>query len=472
MQQRIELSRSQNRPTVTDGCSDLTLAITDEDTSAHLMLPPSVARIQITGKESLNGLTLSGNGQTVRITASSRRSIHELQIDCVILELDNLTVLRLHLLDGACDLPSGIFFVDVLEPPSISYVSAPQHITVLRRNPGGFIGVLVGRDTCARLGSDMGDAQVDFDPSGEIAHLNVEQLRVPSLAVDIGVCLTLKDWAYGAREYLVVLALAREAVLRLAEKASIGPVKVDAPEGSLELSSAIAERVAGVLGCLTTSGPCVFRGDNLQLSRLRCSVGADVSGLVIYSLDFASLSHAAQASAFDIILPKDQSWRTFCALTASSTWWREPAAWRALYQQLEQKGRPATAAWARHMERETRRKLTSYLSVEYAVLESAHLLGYGERVLRPLFAQAIVALFGWALIVIARAHPTNYKTRDLLWLLPRLYLAPLSVLRSVSFAPYVETSIVAYLIWAGVALSGVICFATAALAVRRFLAYS
>lgn len=470
MQQRVELSSRQNQPMIMDGCSDLTLAITDEATYAHLMLPPSVARIQITGKKSLNGLALSASGQVVRIFASDPRSIRKLQIECLVLEVANLSVDRLHLFDSTCDRPPpGICFIDVSEPLALSQVSASGQIVVRRQGREKSIGVFADRDSNAQ---NVSTVQAESDFYAEIAYMSVEELHVPSLVVAMGVCLTLKGWAYEVEEYPIVLVLAKYAVLRLEGNSSIGPMKVDGPEGSIELVSAIAERIAGILGCLTTSGPCVFRGDNLRLSKLRCSVDADITGLLVHSLDLASLSHAAQASAFDVVLPKDQSWRGFYALTASSAWWREPTAWRTLYQQLERKGRPATAAWARQMEREARRKSASRFSVEYAVLEIGYLLGYGERVVRPLFVQACVALLGWLLIVIYKAYPVGYKARDIALLPLRLYLAPLSVLRIAAFSPDIGTSIVAYLVWAAVALSGVVCFGTAALAVRRVLAYS
>jgi hypothetical protein len=302
-------------------------------------------------------------------------------------------------------------------------------------------------------------------------NLSMGQLRTPSLVVASGVSLALNGWDFGADKDPVNLVLSECATLRLAEKASIGPLRIDASEGVLELSSAIAERVTGALGCLTTSGPCVFRGEGLQLSKLRCGASADISGVFVYTLDLASLSYAAQASAFDVILPTDQSLHALYSSTASSIWWREPIAWRALYQQLEVKGRPATAAWARRMERETRRKLASRRSMQYAVLETAHLLGYGENVLRPLLAQAIITVVGWAAVIADKAYPASYRTQDLALLLPRLYMAPLGVLRSGSFAPNLGTSTIAYLVWPGVALSGVVCFATAALAVKRMLAY-
>ena len=469
--QRVELSSRENSPMIEDGCTDLTLAVTDEAVHANLVLPSSLTRVQITGKESLDGLTLSGVGQVVRLVASDPRSIRELRVDCLVLEVANLTVSRLHLLDSARDLsPPGVCFVHPPRPMSILCVSSQERVVVRQQNSGTALGVFVDRDSNASSGTAT--SEIDGNPGAEVVHLKIKELRVPSLVLATGVCMALEDWSPGVTEGLAVAMLAGQARLRLVGKASVGPMLLDAPEASLEMISAIAERVSGVLGCLTTSGPCVLRGDGLHLSRLRCDAGADVSGLVVHSLDLASLSHAAQASAFDVMLPKDRSWHGFHAST-TPTWWQEAASWRALYQQLERKGRPATAAWARRMEREARRTSASRSSVEYAVLETAHLLGYGESVLRPLLAQAFVALLAWALIIVAKAHPVTYDARDFVLLIPRLYLAPLSLLKSSkAFAPEVGPSIFDTVAWTGAVLSGAVCFGTAALAVRRMLAYS
>ena len=465
MQQRVEVTAQHSGDPIEQGCTELTLAVVDRAARADLVLPPSLTKIQITGRESLDGLTLAGSGQVVSLVSSGSRSVREMRVDGVVLEITKVTVTGLHLCADEGDRPApGVRFID--GPVSLARLSAPGRIVVSSRKPGESVGVSTGPGSAD---STDGSAPDVGDPDANLVHLNVGELRVPELVVGAGSCVALGGWSR-AGDGPVSAVLAERARLRLSERASVGPMTVTGPQGSLDLVSAIAERVSGVLGCLTTSGPCVVRGDGLRLTSLRCETGADVSGLVAQSLDPASLSHAAKASAFDVVLPADRSWPG--SGSTSVTWWREPAAWRALFQQLEQKGRPATAAWARRMEREARRTSASPVSVEYLVLTAARLLGYGESVVRPLLAQAFVVALAWLLLVAARAYPATYQTRDLVLLAPRLYLAPLRLLTTGAFAPVSGPSVFDTVAWTVAMLSGIVCFGTAALAVKRLLAYS
>lgn len=432
MLQRIELSDGENQARIDDACTELVLAVKDETAVADLVIPASVRSVQVVGASTLSVLELSGAGQACRLFSSGQRAIAELRLSRIVVEISDITVAALHLLGTRSD-GAAVRFADGSKPVSFNKVTA----------------------------------QDAWKP--ELPHVFVRELETPELVVSSGTTVKLETWT--GTETLVA-TLADDARLQLAGKTSVGPIEVRGPGATLELDSAIAERVTGVLGTLTTDGSCVLRGDNLRLSRLRCDTGADVAGVVAQCLDPASLSHIAKASAFDVALPRKRTWRDAEAHRQVSSPWHEPAAWRALYQQLEEKGRPATAAWARRMEKEARLVSAKTLSVERLILRATRLLGFGESVLRPLLVHAAVVILTWLLILLTKAYPAVYQVRDLVLLVPRLYLAPLRLLNTGVFAPQPAPSLFDTLAWTTAMMSGLLCFGTAALAVKRLLAYS
>jgi hypothetical protein len=469
MQYRIELTVPQERPAIGNDCTELIIAVRDEAAEAHVRLPGAVRKIQIIGKGRLEELRLSGEGQIVGVTSSSPRSIERLHVEHLVLEVGNVSVSRLRLDGFDQNNRSGVYFVRSSENLSFAHIASSSALAVLRQAGNNVLGLMTDPRSEESAGENADD-DTEFEREGPC--LVAKKVSVPDLVVSGGVRVVISGWASSRKDSTPTLTLARQSRLCLAEKSSVGPLNVAGPDGVLELSSATAVRVSGDIGCVVTSGSTVLRGDKLRINMLRCDGGADISGIVVNSLDAASLSHAVRATAFDVVLPEDRSWSGFQRSSPQPTWWREPAAWRALYKQLEEKGRPATAAWARKMEREARRDAAPRASFQYLVLTIAYLLGYGESVLRPLLAQVFVVVLGWTLVIATRAYPSEYVSRDLVLLVPRLYLAPLGFLKAGPFGPILGPSIFDTVAWTIAMMSGVVCFGTAALAVRRILAYS
>jgi hypothetical protein len=468
MNGRIALASGDSLHVVSE-CTELVLAVPAQPARTELRLSAAVRRIQITGHASLTGLALVGEGQRLTLVSGQHREIAELSLDRVLVTVSDVDIAAVGVVASDNGLPVGVRFTPRPSGPlKLKRVWADTEIVAEYDSENRVLCILGGQ---ANVDSKVISAPSTgplMPPEG----FSIDDLSVARLTIAPDMMMCLGGWMAGARSSPVKAVISERGTLRLRATASIEALVLDAPRGTLSLDGAVVSEAFGELRTLTTNGPCVLKGAGLRLVGLRCNDGADISGLIAEHLDAPSLSHASKASSFDVVVPKDHSWRGLRVPDSALGWWRDSASWRALYQQLETKGSPAGAAWARRMEREARRRSAPLWSMSRLVLAVARLLDYGESVLRPLVVQTVVVVLSWLLILVTRAYPAVYETRDVLLMVPRLYLAPLRLFNNGAFVPPVAPSVFDSVAWTVALMSGILCFATAALAVRRKLAYS
>lgn len=460
MPERIEVLRldsvSAGHVVVPADVSEAVLSVQPESPHVQLVMGPSFRTLQLTGSSCLPELTIEG-AEDIVITAATEKKIGLLRVRSRRVSFREVLPSRVELLDGEGGCSSSVWIAngkvvdELVSMGGLTVAAAPLDRILLENRRG---------ESAAREGAVP-----------DTLNLEIGRLETDAMSLEGNLTLGVNDWVADSGAGAILSVDGVEATLRLMHRSPEGGLSVMCPGGEVQVLGATVRKLAGQVRRLSTSGPAVVHGVGVRVTELRCDVGAKIAGLAVGALDLASLDYAANATSFDVQVPKHWRFSSFVHDDATDHWARDPGAWRALYTELEKKGKPRSARWARTMEREARRTVSPHLSVERVVLEVARLLGYGESVVRPLGVHVFVC----AAILLSFNVPSPLPSANVSqpwWpLLVQLFLSPLWLFNSDLIAPVSTSPDALVVAWFVCAFVGTTCFATAALAVRRLLAY-
>ena len=452
---RLE-SSSAGKFVVPVGVSEAVLSVKPDSPPVHLVLGASFRNLQLTGNSSLQELTIEGAGN-ILLTAASHKEIGLLRVRSRRVSFSEVSPSRIELLEGDAGGSSSVWIAD---GRVVDELVAKGGLTVAALRPNRILLASPGDESAPLVGT-----------VADTLNLRVGRLETDAVSLEGNLTLEVNNWVAASGVGATLLVDGVEPTLRLANRTPDEGLSVMCPDGEMQVVGATLRKLTGQIRRLSTSGPAVVHGEGVRVTELRCDVGAKIAGLAVGALDLASLDYVANATSFDVQVPERWRFSSFLHDGAADHWARDPGAWRALYAELETKGNPRSARWARIMERGARRTVSPRFSVERAVLEVARLLGYGESVVRPLSVHAFVC----AAILLSFTVPSPLPSADVSepwWpLLVQLFLSPLWLFNSDLFGPTSGSAEVLVVAWFVCAFIGSTCFATAALAVRRILAY-
>lgn len=411
--------------------------------------------VQLVGADELDSLRLEArDGSRLELVSTTTKFIRLIEAVGVSLSLTNIVCDSIRL--GSCG--AGFGSVEVPSGQQLACVEAAEGLWVSHTDDN--LTLLA----CRQVGA--------FDrrrrQTAPHAAFTLPCIIAPSLHVAPGQVLQVTEWQ---SPHPAVLVAGDDAAVRVLGSTPRSGITISGTGATLEVVEGVVPAASGEIGTLSTTGSAIVRASQLWVHQLRCGTGAAIDGIEPSQLDASSLAFAAKASTFGIVVPRWTSWRSFSKGRATNSAWRDPSTWRQLCSVLEAKGSPLSARWARTMERDVRRSRARWASVERWVLEVARVLGYGERLVRPLLVHLIIVLSSSAVALwlsVGELEPALTRAPSLLGL---LFFSPIGLVNGSQFVPGSGDGPLLQAAWLACALSGSVCFATSALAARRTLAY-
>lgn len=443
-------------PLTIDGCvGEVVVSVGPSVANVVLHVGDGVTSVQLVGVDRFESLHVQGRASSrLELVATTEKTIGVIEIIGLHLCLADIQCRRIRLgmhasAIGSADVASGVQLVSL---------ESSQGLWLYQG--GGDRSIIA----CGELR--------EFDQSGWTATpspLKAMSIVAPSVQVGPFQSLDVADWQAPAQGALIA---GEGAVVRISGSSPANGFTFTGPKATLDVDGGAVRSVSGEIGTLRTTGSAIVAGKALWVHRLRCENGASIDGIELSQMDASSLDFAAKAATFGISPPRwTTSWDNFTKRRPAHPAWKDPATWRLLYTVLESRGSPRSAMWARTMERDVRRSLATWGSVERWVLEVARVLGYGERLLRPLWVHLLVTLSACSVVLWLTETVFLEWVTKLPYLFRLFFLSPLGLVNGSLFVPQAQDGSLIQAMWLVCALSGTTCFATAGLAVRRLLAY-